>query len=456
MSYTGMAFPQQVQVMNATKPLAQVASQAAQMWQQAGTQLTGASSSLQGQLQALEPDWTDEAGAQMQQRGGQSKADIDSWTAGISQTVSALTGLSSAITSTGQQVDQLVAMLQANPLMAALMMPILQQQAGGLMDQLAQQFGTATQALSGAQGNAWSGPTGSSGGGGSAGGSSGGSSGGGQSASASTGGGSGASAGSSASGDSASASAAGGDDAAAGDDASQQDPSAGDDGSQDPGLSGDPSLSGLGGTVAPIAPPTLPPLPPLTSAPPAAMPGGFAMPMGGLGGIGGGGRGFGGPSVPGVRLGGGGPKPLPQAAFPVAQQVTPTTTGQAPAVPEAEPIQSSGGNGGGGGMPMAPMSGLAGAGGAGSGGGTPGSGALQRPSPGRGPRRTNPPGLPAALRGKAGRTDPAAFAPLARTVRRDRADDPTTVELLDEDLWQVGDQGAPRLEPPAPPRRLAR
>ena len=87
MSYTGMAFPQQVQLMNATKPLAQVASQAAQMWQQAGTQLSGASSSLQGQLQALEPDWTDEAGAQMQQRGGQSKADIDSWTAGISQTV---------------------------------------------------------------------------------------------------------------------------------------------------------------------------------------------------------------------------------------------------------------------------------------------------------------------------------------------------------------------------------
>ncbi|HEY3710573.1 MAG TPA: hypothetical protein VGL64_14420 [Amycolatopsis sp.] len=453
MSYTGMAFPQQVQVMNATKPLAQVASQAAQMWQQAGTQLSGASASLQGQLQALEPDWTDQAGAQLQQRGGQSKADIDSWTAGISQTVSQLTNLSSAITSTGQQIDQLVAMLQANPLIAALMMPMLQKQAGGLMDQLAQQFTTATQAVSGAQGNAWSGPLGSSGGGGSAGGASGGSSGGGQSASASSGGGSGASSSSSASGDQASAS--GGDGAAAGGDGSQQDPAAGG-GSQDPGLSGDPSLSGLGGGVAPIAPPALPPLAPLPSVPPPSLPGGLSMPLGGLGGIGGGGgRGFGGTAVPGVRLGGGGLKPLPQAAFPVAQQVTPTTTGQAPAVPEAEPAAPSNGGGGGGGMPMAPMSGLGGAG-AGAAGGTPGSGALQRPAPGRGPRRTNPPGLPASLRGKAGRTDPAAFAPLARTVRRDRADDPATVELLDEDLWVVGDKSAPTLEPPAPPRRLAR
>jgi hypothetical protein len=92
-----------------------------------------------------------------------------------------------------------------------------------------------------------------------------------------------------------------------------------------------------------------------------------------------------------------------------------------------------------------PMAG-AGAGMAGRGGG-PGSGAATRPGPAR-RRDGRTPGLPAVLSGKAGKANPDAF-----TVRRRQAaaesDIPTTVQLIDEDLWQV--EQAPAMD--QPPRR---
>ncbi|WP_406631317.1 WXG100 family type VII secretion target [Amycolatopsis sp. WGS_07] len=445
-AYGGMKFDQQAAIMKATVPLADVAKQAAEMWQKAKTQLTGASASLQQQLKALEPDWTDEAGGRMQQRGGRSAADIDSWTTGIDQAVSALGELAGAITRTGAWFEDMAKLLEGNPL-AELLKQQLAPLGGQQLDTLAKQFEGATQAVRSTKGNDWSGPLGSGGGG-----------------SGSSGGGSGSAggaAGGGQQGQSGSSSGAGQGGGAQGEGQSGDQPggqpgdqSGGLPGDQSGGLPGDqprqpgdpqvpypgegPSLSGLGGAAAPVAPPALPPLPPL-SVPPS-LPGGMPLPMGGLGGFGGG--------VPGVKLGGGGPKP-PQPAFPVSQQAATLSSGQAPKLPEAGPPPPPGGNGGGG-MPIAPMSGL---GGLSGGGGTPGSGAAQRPPSGRGPRRTNPPGLPAALRGKSGRTDPSAFAPLARPSRRERADDRTTVEVLDDDLWQVTGSGAGQ---PTPPGRLAR
>jgi hypothetical protein len=198
-----------------------------------------------------------------------------------------------------------------------------------------------------------------------------------------------------------------------------------------PGLAG-----GLG------AAPTIPPpssLPPLTPSPP--MPGGGVplvpmVPSAGLGAGprgGGGGGGGGAARVPGVRVGGGAPSSIASAAVPVSSPATP-----APAVAPGLPGGAGGTSGAPGGAipPMIPPMG-AGAMGAGSGGG-PGSGAARRPSgPGRGRRDDSTPGLPAMLTGKAGKRDPHAF--VART-RVAESDVPSTVQLIDEDLWQVRDQ----------------
>jgi hypothetical protein len=50
------------------------------------------------------------------------------------------------------------------------------------------------------------------------------------------------------------------------------------------------------------------------------------------------------------------------------------------------------------------------------------------------------PGVPAELRGRAGKLDAkqANLFPVARPTARD--DERSTVELIDEDLWQVADQ----------------
>jgi hypothetical protein len=217
----------------------------------------------------------------------------------------------------------------------------------------------------------------------------------------------------------------------------------------------DPSLSG-GLSGAPTVPPSAftpsPPLPPATSVPGPGMP---LAPVAGLGGLSGfGGRGAGGPrgvsaggairlpggGIPGVGVSGG-QSTIPAAASPVA---APTTPAQAtpPATATPVPASSTPGGPGGGGMPMMPPMGGMGAAATGGSGGGPGPGAVQRPGNGR--RRPGDPaaGMPSMLRGKAGKKDPHTFVTRSRTAE---SDIPTTVQLIDEDLWQVeraaGDPG---------------
>lgn len=82
--------------------------------------------------------------------------------------------------------------------------------------------------------------------------------------------------------------------------------------------------------------------------------------------------------------------------------------------------------------PMAPMAG-AGAGGGGSPGDGKGPGSPERRRPAR-----NVPGVPKRLRGRAGTLDSTpAFMATPASAARPREAEPTTVEVLDERLWQV-------------------
>jgi hypothetical protein len=217
------------------------------------------------------------------------------------------------------------------------------------------------------------------------------------------------------------------------------------------GAGADPSLAGGLSGGAPTPTPNLPPG--LGTTPPP-VPGGtgtvppFIPPIGGLGGaprgggLGGGfggGGGGGGVRIPGVGLGGGvsgGQTSIPAAGATVSVPTQPTQAG-APAVPQGPPVGGGTAGAGGSGVPpmMPPMGGMgAGMGGGGSAG--PGSGAAQRPVNGRPRGDGRTPGLPPVLSGKAGKADANAFAARARrsTVETDV---PTTVQLIDEDLWQV-------------------
>lgn len=215
-----------------------------------------------------------------------------------------------------------------------------------------------------------------------------------------------------------------------------------------------PALSGgLGG--APVTPPVTPPqiptlpqtgagfpvggaglplIPPVVPVTGAGLPGGAFLPAGGGAGTGRGG-GVGG-RIPGVSLGGAGTSQIPMAANLYEPPTAAAASGPAPTV--AEELATAAGTsspvGGGGGVPpmMPPM-------GVGGGAGGPGSGAAARPT-GTGRRRRKDrvtPGLPAVLSGKAGRADLYAFAGHGRW-EREESDVPSTVQLVDEDLWQVG------------------
>ena len=84
---------------------------------------------------------------------------------------------------------------------------------------------------------------------------------------------------------------------------------------------------------------------------------------------------------------------------------------------------------------MMPPMGMGG-GGAGAGGG-PGSGTASRPGNNKNRRKeVVTPGLPVMLSGKAGMADMNAFAGRGRKQVAE-SDVPTTVQLIDEDLWQV-------------------
>lgn len=144
--------------------------------------------------------------------------------------------------------------------------------------------------------------------------------------------------------------------------------------------------------------------------------------LGGFGPVSGGGAGSAASSIPAA----GTPFQAPASAAPgtAAPGVPPTSAGGAP---------SSGA--GAGGMPMMPpMGGMGGMGG----GSGPGSGAAARPTSNNKNRRKEvvTPGLPMMLSGKAGQADMNAFTGRGRK-RAEESDVPTTVQLIDEDLWQV-------------------
>jgi hypothetical protein len=207
---------------------------------------------------------------------------------------------------------------------------------------------------------------------------------------------------------------------------------------------------------------------------------------GGLGGTGGGGP-VAGVRVPGVRLGGGAGIPglgsaggggvgggggigavggvgggagtgagqIPAAATPYEAPASAGPGGVAPTAPTTAGTATAGGAGSGGGMggmPMSPM----GMGGMGGGGGAPGSGAVSRPSGNNRNRRKEvvTPGLPVMLSGKAGMADVNAFAGRGRRQVQE-SDVPTTVQLIDEDLWQVEQKPAAEEQLVAPPVRRA-
>ncbi|MFC6022180.1 hypothetical protein ACFP2T_39240 [Plantactinospora solaniradicis] len=225
-----------------------------------------------------------------------------------------------------------------------------------------------------------------------------------------------------------------------------------------------PTVPPIGGGpgVGPAVPPMIPPIGGAIGSGrvPAANVGGAAripgVNLGGLGngaglsGIGGGGVG----GIGGAGIGGGGagigPAAIPQAASPVGAPAQVAPSGPPPAWPSAVPTGAATAAG----TPMMPpmMPPMAGAGAGGATGTGPGPGAARSSATGRGRGSQNPtPGMPAMLTGKAGKGNPHPVPPRARRIRE--TDAPATVELIDEDLWQVGEQ---RGEPTRPPARIHR
>ena len=90
---------------------------------------------------------------------------------------------------------------------------------------------------------------------------------------------------------------------------------------------------------------------------------------------------------------------------------------------------------------MPPMGGHGGGMGGEGGGGQPGSGAAKRPTTNKGKRRDDgTPGLPSML---AGRSE-SPYAPAYPTVSTpvSEADVPSTLDIIDEDLWQLTDSSS--------------
>lgn len=130
------------------------------------------------------------------------------------------------------------------------------------------------------------------------------------------------------------------------------------------------------------------------------------------------------------------------------------TTPEAPLPPATTPTTAgnSGPSGAGSAPPpmMPPMA-------MGQGSGTPRPGTAERPLQGRGRPASKLPGVPPKLRGRAGKLDPTGgpgpMAPASSASRRRRtnADEISTVQLLDEELWTVKEPPAPST-PPLPKR----
>jgi hypothetical protein len=154
-------------------------------------------------------------------------------------------------------------------------------------------------------------------------------------------------------------------------------------------------------------------------------------PVGGLGGgFGGFGGGGGGVGVAGG--GGGGARSIPAAAAPVSG---PSNLAPARLPPGVSPLTTAGPASGAGGMPpmMPPMGGGHGMGAGGS-GSEPGSGAAKRPIT-KGKRRDEgTPGLPSMLAGRSESPYAPAYPAVSTPVTASEV--PTTLDIVDEDLWQ--------------------
>lgn len=427
---------------------------------QAVSEFGNASASLRAAMDKTVPTWLDaagqahadagDAGHKAIQQNAQSIQDIkpEELLQGV------VTGAGTAAAAVQKAIDELQ---QAGPLAMILGMMMPNPQAGAAVESLAQQMKAAAQAIQGARPQSpWKiapgGNTGTSS-----------QSGGGDQSGADQSGGQ--AGGDQAGGDPAGAGQSGGDQTGAG--ADQAGAGSGADGSMTDG----PSLQGTGTSVLP--PPTITPpssVPPLAASPQS----GLGMPMmpispvlpvnggsvpGLVSGVKTSGGKFGGVpvgGVPGVGLAGA--KSIPLAAHPTSQpagaSVGAEDDGPEPPIIAQEPSAPSSG-GGFGGVPMMPMTG--GFGGVGGGGGTPGSGAVRRPPGGRGRGRAAPPGLPSQLQGKAGATERESFAPLHKQSRRSSDPDVTTLQILDEELWQVDQPTGQALtdRPADAPRRRA-
>jgi hypothetical protein len=194
-------------------------------------------------------------------------------------------------------------------------------------------------------------------------------------------------------------------------------------------------------SIEKLAPPNIPATP---NAPAAGLPIG-GVPVGGLGGGGLGGAG----GVSGKKLdipkaggvtGGVGDKPIPKAAERLSPQATPSG-GRAPGSSAGAGLAGTstpGGAGAGGVPPMMPPGAGMGAGGGGRGGKSGASGTIRPVGRQRDRRTDGTPGIPASLRGKAGKDLSGTFPAAPSTSRRRQETAPTeTLQLLDEDLWKV-------------------
>lgn len=459
--YAAMELPAQVALMQQENALAGAVTAKGQMWKTALAELTQCAESMGKATDAIEPAWTDQAGAKFVGDTRTTKSGVDTFARNIetAKPDAALDAVVKGIADTFKIVQEnqqkaqqaLAAAMAASPgaNAAALKEQIekpFREANGQAMDSLDQLWDAAASAVQAAAGGgqaqasatgAGPGAGGQAPGGGGAG-----------------GGGTGGQQGAGAGQQGAAQQGAGADQQGAG--AAQQ--GAGDQGAgagqqgagdqaaglqnaaqpQDPGLAG-----GLG--TAPVTPPTVAPTVPPTVPPVAQVPGTGFVPV--LPGAGAGANPGVNPAVnpsrvvPGVGIGGSAQNSIPAAAAPISSPAVPTS-GAAPAAPGATGAPTTGTTGGGGAVPpMVPPMGAGMGGGARSGGF--GSGAATRPGATR-RRQGATPGLPSMLSGKAGKANPDAFVAVRRrNTNDDESDIPTTVQLIDEDLWQVPEVATP-------------
>jgi hypothetical protein len=435
LDYTKIDLDTQLAHITSELPSVDLLTQKATMWAQAGSELSTASQSFASANRTLAPDWTDELGQRWLEDAEASQQTLTTWEQNVNgnNPSADLQAVAAAIPPTHETVlkfkqiaDSLKA-LASNPVMGAAVQQIilaLQQAAGALMNKLAGDYASAGDKVAAAgAGGAWVGLQGGSPGSANR---SADDSEDGRSTSSGAGSDSGSLAGFGGLGD------LGGQGGAAGHVSTPDHGTGSDVDSEVDSLS--PELSGGGGLAPPSAPPLSPP-PAMSPVPPpvgaaTGMP--VAPMMGALGGVGG--RSGGGVRMPSVAV----PRPthIPVAAAPVNPLTAPAPAA-APAVPQplvSPPAAVAGTVGAGAVPPLMPMMGGAGLGAGGSTAGV-GSGLARRPVRRPEDEDTPTPGLPAMLSGKAGVADPFAFA-----VQRSSAapDAPSTVEFIDEDVWQAG------------------